>query len=423
MRTQGGEGKEELREQRAALVRLLVVVTAGLVVAAVCGVFATVLVVLALLAMIVLHELGHFATAKCSGMKVTEFFVGFGPRVWAFQRGETTYGVKLLPLGGYCRITGMTSAEDVAPEDEARAYRNQATWKRLMVAIAGSFVHFVLAFIMLVVLFVGPGDPGNFVTNPPADTPIAFVDSFASGPSPAQQAGIRPGDIIQAVNGLAFSGWDQLHDYLAARPGQRVVLTVLEEGHNRTVSVVLANGAKVSLKGQKQHVDAAKAGLLGVSPGNAKFGFLPAVGRAAQAFGSTISSAVTRLATRVADVPSYVHMVANKKAADSPKAVRFVSPVGFVRLANQATEFGISEVLYLLILINIFVGVFNLVPLLPMDGGHVAIALYEKVRSVKLRRPYQVDVNKLAPVLYLVLGLLAFYFVTSLFLDVRDAIN
>ncbi|HUC14226.1 MAG TPA: site-2 protease family protein, partial [Acidimicrobiales bacterium] len=150
------------REQQAALVRLIVVVVGGLVVAALYGALWTVLVVLALIVMIILHELGHFIMAKRAGMKVSEFFVGFGPRIWAIQRGETTYGVKALPLGGYCRIIGMTSAEKVDPADEPRAYRNQPTWRRLSVALAGSFVHFVLALLMLVVLFVGPGDIGNF---------------------------------------------------------------------------------------------------------------------------------------------------------------------------------------------------------------------------------------------------------------------
>jgi len=116
-------------------------------------------------------------------------------------------------------------------------------------------------------------------------------------------------------------------------------------------------------------------------------------------------------------------MLGNQKVADGPKAQRFVSPVGVVRLANQATKIGLSEVLYLLIVINIFVGIFNMLPLLPFDGGHVAIAIYEKLRSLRSRRPYHADVNKLAPVLYAVLAVLAFYAISSLFLDLRDAFS
>jgi len=220
------------REQTGALLRLAVVVAAGLIVAELFGALATVLVVLALLVMIVLHELGHFVAAKRAGMKVSEFFVGFGPRLWSVRKGETTYGIKALPLGGYCRIIGMTNVEKVDPADEPRAYRNQPTWRRLTVACAGSFVHFLLAFVMLVILFLGPGDIGNFVSNPPSNSPVAAVEGFAGGPSPAQLAGLKAGDRIIAVNGRHFSGWDQLTAYLRARPDQRVSLTIERDGHS-----------------------------------------------------------------------------------------------------------------------------------------------------------------------------------------------
>jgi membrane-associated protease RseP (regulator of RpoE activity) len=413
------------REQRAALLRLAVVVVAGLLVAELFGALTTVLVVLALLVVIVLHELGHFVAAKQAGMKVSEFFVGFGPRLWAVQKGETTYGIKALPLGGYCRIIGMTNVESVDPADEPRAYRNQPTWRRLTVACAGSFVHFVLAFLMLVALFLGPGDIGNFVTNPPSDSPVAAVESFAGGPSPAQLAGLKAGDRIIAVNRKHFTGWEQLTSYLRARPGQRVTLTIERAGHSFVTSVVLANGAKVRLKGQKSSLYTKPTGLLGIEiqPSPVRFGLGGSIERAGTAFGATAVSSVSGLARVVSDFGNYTHMLASQKVADSPTAERFVSPVGVVRLANQATKIGLSEVLYLLILINIFVGIFNMLPLLPFDGGHVAIAIYEKLRSLVSRRPYHADVNKLAPLLYAVLAVLAFYAISSLFLDLRDVLS
>lgn len=356
-------------------------------------------------------------------MKVTEFFVGFGPRLWAVTKGETTYGVKALPLGGYCRIIGMTSAEDVDPADEARAYRNQSTWRRLTVASAGSFVHFILAMVLLVVLFWGPGDSGQFISNPPSTTPIGAVDSFKGGPSPAQSAGLKPGDRILAVDGRHFAGWDQLHDYLASRAGRRVTLLVQEKSREVTVYATLANGAKVELPGTNTPLYSKKTGLLGVEVGPVRYSLPGAVAHAGEAFGTTAVTSVKDLGLVVGDCSNYFHMLDNQKAADSPHAVRFVSVVGVVRLANQATAIGWSEVLYLLVLINIFVGIFNMVPLLPMDGGHVAIALYEKARSLRTKRPYHADVNKLAPVVYAVLAVLAFYFVSSLFLDLRDLVS
>jgi membrane-associated protease RseP (regulator of RpoE activity) len=418
----GPESMDE-REQWGALLRLVLVVVAGLVVAEYLGALATVLVVLALIVMIVLHEFGHFVTAKLAGMKVSEFFVGFGPRLWSVTKGETTYGIKALPLGGYCRIIGMTNVEEVDPADEPRAYRNQPTWRRLTVAFAGSFVHFVLAFVMLVVLFLGPGDIGNFVTNPPASNPIGMVDSFTTGKSPAQLAGLKAGDQILAVNGRHFATWDQLTEYLRARAGQKITLTVRGQGHTFTTSTVLANGAKVTVTGMSAPIDTKKTGLLGVEQGPARFGFLGSIEHAGTAFGATAVNSVKGLGTVIGNVGGYVKMLGSQQVADSPTAKRFVSPVGVVRLAHEATEIGWSEVLYLLIIINLFVGIFNLVPLLPLDGGHVAIALYEKVRSLRSKRPYHADVNKLAPVLYAVLAILAFYALSSLFLDLRDLLS
>ncbi|HTW06311.1 MAG TPA: M50 family metallopeptidase [Acidimicrobiales bacterium] len=412
----------DLREQRGALLRLAVVVAAGLVVADLFGALDTVLVVLALVVMIVLHEFGHFVTAKLAGMKVTEFYVGFGPRVWSVTKGETTYGVKALPLGGYCRIVGMTNAEEVAPEDEPRAYRNQPTWRRLTVACAGSFTHFVLALLLLVVLFWGPGDIGNFITNPAANNPIAAVDTFTHGKSPAQLAGLRPGDRIIAINGHHFSNWDQLSAYLKARPGGLVVITVERDGRTVVLRPVrLANGAKVVIAGQSTPIDNRPTGFLGIEVSDVShFGLIGSVEHAGTAFGSTVVYSVTSIGHVVGNVGQYLHMVANPQAAATGK--RFVSPIGVVKLANEATQVGWSEVLYLLILINIFIGIFNMAPLLPMDGGHVVIALYEKVRSLLARRPYHADVNKMAPIVYAVIGVLLFYAVTAMFMDLRQVL-
>ena len=140
-----------------ALLRLLVVVAAGITVAIVLGAWPVLVVILALVAMIMLHELGHFATAKWSGMKVTEYFLGFGPKLWSIRRGETAYGVKAIPAGGYVRIVGMTMLEEVDPVDEARSYRQATFPRRLLVAVAGSAVHFIIAFVLLFSLYAFSG--------------------------------------------------------------------------------------------------------------------------------------------------------------------------------------------------------------------------------------------------------------------------
>ncbi|HYA45347.1 MAG TPA: site-2 protease family protein, partial [Acidimicrobiales bacterium] len=273
----GARAEMDQREQRSALLRLALVVVCGLVAASILGALDTVLVVLALLFMIVLHEFGHFVTAKLAGMKVSEFFVGFGPRLWAVQKGETTYGVKALPLGGYCRILGMTNVEEVDPAEEPRAYRSRPTWRRLSVAVAGSFMHFLMAFVLLTVLFFGPGDVGNFIANPPSDNPIAVVDHFTKGKSPAQQAGLRPGDRILAVNGLHFAGWDELTAYLRAHPGKEVVLTIGRSGRTFRTATVLADGSRVVIAGERSPVYSKPTGLLGIETGPVRYGFVGSV--------------------------------------------------------------------------------------------------------------------------------------------------
>ena len=420
-RHRGGRREPE-REQWSALIRLALVVAAGLVVARLFGALATVLVVLALVVMVLLHEFGHFIIAKLSGMQVTEFFFGFGTRLWTIKRGETTYGVKALPFGGYCRITGMTSAEEVAPEDEPRAYRNQATYKRIAVACAGSAMHFLLAFLMLFALFIGPGDMGNFEAVP-ASNPIASVDGFGQVKSPAELAGLAAGDRILALNGRHFSTWNEMTAYIKARPDQKVAITFESHGRVSTSSVVLANGAKVHLTGMSGPLYSTPTGLLGVEEGPVRYGFFGSIVHAGAAVGNTAASSVASVGRVVGNVSGYAKMVESPKAADGPHAVRFVSPVGVVVLAHETTQVGISYVLWLLILINIFVGVFNMIPLLPLDGGHVAIALYEKVRSLRSKTPYHADVNKLAPVIYAALALILFYGATSLFMDLRQVLS
>ncbi|HEV7886316.1 MAG TPA: site-2 protease family protein, partial [Acidimicrobiales bacterium] len=181
------DGREawEPGEQRRAFIRLAVIVLAAIVAAVATDVVKTVAVVFALIVMIMLHELGHFLTAKWAGMKVTEYFLGFGPRLWSVRRGETEYGIKAIPLGGYVKIIGMSTMEEVAPEDEPRTYRAKGYWQRLSVAVAGSTVHFILAFALLwsLLVFVGWENPNRL--QPVVDQ----ISRLENGPSPAEEAG------------------------------------------------------------------------------------------------------------------------------------------------------------------------------------------------------------------------------------------
>ncbi len=373
----------------------------------------TLLVVLALVVMIMVHEFGHFAVAKWSKMKVTEFFVGFGPRIWSFRRGETEYGVKALPAGGYVKIVGMSSLEELAPEDEARAYRNSSYPRRLAVSAAGSFMHFVMAYLILVILFsvVGVADSTR--------AQVVALSKFPGVTSPAQAAGLKPGDIIYAVNGVRLRSVNTLITKIEASADKAVELGVQRNGRELQLRVIPAKASSLnhSLTGA-----AASKGLIGVELGEplVKAGILSSLWKPFSVIGQYTYATVGALVQHFSPsgISKYVHALQNPASTTSGAgaATRFESPVGIVRLASQAANVGLGAVLTLLFSINIFIGVFNMVPLLPLDGGHVLIATYERIRSRKGRR-YHADMAKLIPVTYAVLVVILLLGVTALYLD------
>jgi membrane-associated protease RseP (regulator of RpoE activity) len=412
---------------RWAVLRLIVMVAAVLAVAYAAGVGETVLLVVALFVCIVLHELGHFLAAKAAGIKVTEFFVGFGPRLWSLRRGETEYGVKGIPLGGYCRIIGMHNLEEVAPADEARTYRQQPVWRRLSVALAGSAMHFLIALAVLFAMFFWTGDSNHYLAVP-ASNPVVGVYGLAHGrQSPAEQAGIRVGDRIVSVDGHRFATFSEVSSYIQARPDQRLTLVIDRGGHLLTVHPTTVNEAEFAPVGTGNPAPTRPTGFIGIATSDVVHsGLWASISEAGGAFVHTAAltlDAFGHLLT-LHGIHNYFHMLSSKKAADSTSAgsVRFESPVGVVRLFHTAAADGLGTVLYLLAVVNLSLGIFNLVPLLPLDGGHVAIAVYEGARS-RRRRRYHADVAKLLPLFYLAIAMIVFLGVTSLFLDIRDLVT
>jgi membrane-associated protease RseP (regulator of RpoE activity) len=409
-------------EQRSALVRLVLLVAAAVIAAEVTGASKTVAVVVAIFVMIMLHEFGHFITAKWADMKVTEFFVGFGPRLWSIRRGETEYGVKAIPLGGYCKIIGMTNLEPVDPVDEPRAYRNKPYWRRLSVAVAGSTMHLIIAFCLLVALNSMVGVEGNPTLQ------VGRLIALSTGQSPAQQAGFHVGDRITAVDGRTFKTWDDLRIYISNHPGQTLHFVVHRNGQDVGLDPTTVDLNKVHIAGN----DAPPAtdqpyGFIGLESyvPTIHYGILPSFGRATTGVGRGIVESVKGLAGLF--TPNGVSAYSNElsghtSATPQPNQPRFLSPVGFVQVAGQAAKSGLRPVIVLLILINLFVAVFNMIPLLPFDGGHVAIATYERIRS-RRGHPYHADVAKMLPATYVVLMVLAFIFLSSLYLDVSHPVH
>ena len=251
---------------RWALVRLVAVIAAVLALAYAAGVGETVLLILALIVCIVLHELGHFLTAKAARMKVTEFFVGFGPTLWSVRRGETEYGVKGIPLGGFCRIIGMHNLEEVAAVDEARTYRQKPLARRLSVALAGSAMHFLIALAVLFAMFFWTGDANNYL-QVPASNPVVGVFGLAHGrQSPAEAAGIRLGDRIVSVDGHRFATFDRLSTFVRARPDQRLTLVIDRGGHLLTLHPTTVNEAEYAAAGTGQPQPTKPTGYLGIEP-------------------------------------------------------------------------------------------------------------------------------------------------------------
>lgn len=361
----------------------------------------------ALLGMILIHEAGHFSFAKLFGIKVEEFFVGFGPRLWSFRRGETEYGIKALPLGGYVRIAGMNPLEEPAPEDRARTFGAKPPWQRAIVLGAGSASHFLLAVIFLAIFFMAVGLP--VYGGPPL---VGRVEATLGGePSPAAEAGLKAGDRILEVDGMEIGDSDELIAYTRDHVGEEIELLVERDGERFTITVTPV----------LSEIDGVEAGRLGILLSEEiiareRSNPFVAVGKAAR---TTVT--MTRLsfvALGQAFSPSGLARIGRQVIGDEDRGLR--DPAGIVgagRLAGQAASSGnLGTLLLLLAGLNVFVGIFNILPLPPLDGGHLAVVVWEKLTGRK------VDMRKLLPITAVVAGLLILLTLSLTYLDFVDPI-
>jgi membrane-associated protease RseP (regulator of RpoE activity) len=404
--------------------------------------FGIVLFFLALMLAIFLHEGGHFLTAKLFGMKVERFFLGFGPTLWSFRRGETEYGIKALPLGGFCKIAGMSPHESdgnfleedrsarrrrtagdgevysgaagavaapprpgPTPTDPSRHFRNKPAWQRAIVLAAGSFTHFVVAILLMWVVLVAIGiGTGQVTTTIDRTVPL---DGGAA--SPAQTAGLQAGDRIVAVAGREVATFEELRAALVDKGGQRITIEYVRDGERRSTTVTPARR-----QGR---------GFLGFQPSEEtrRIGALAAIPRSVDLFWDTTVATVRGLG-------GFVSGLADRVNAPQPAPgggggggeVRDGGPIGIVgitRLAGQAVANNQWAIfIAILIQLNIVVGVFNLLPLPPMDGGYLAFVLWQVVT----RR--EVDLRKVVPVAALIVGLLVMLTVGLVWLDITNPV-
>jgi membrane-associated protease RseP (regulator of RpoE activity) len=370
------------------------------------GIFA--FIVLMLYA-IFFHELGHFVTARWAGIKVSKFFVGFGPTLWSTRRGrqeivvgedgtritqpETEYGVKALPLGGFVKIVGMSAAEEIPPEDEPRAFGAAPAWKRAIVLVAGSVTHFITAFFVLVLIFTVIGVPGE-----PTLTIGAVQPRMDGEPSPAAKAGLEQGDKVLEVAGKPVRQWGEVGARIRGGEGRPLTMVVQKEGEaRRTVKLNPRFGTTP---------DGKRTPLVGIEPESKIVREDPIGGTIAA--GKTMNFLVTSFFQRV---PQALKPSSLGLTGDGPTQDRPFSIVGAGKLAGDLASRGsLADFLGLFVQINIFIAIFNMLPLPPLDGGHLLVLGLEKIRGKPISPRAVMPVAVAVATLLLLLGVLLLYY-------------
>ena len=379
----------------------------------------------ALLVSVMIHEAGHYLTAKKFGMKVTEFFVGFGKKIWSVTKGETEFGLKAIPAGGYCKIVGMTPREELSPADADRAFIKASVPQRLIVLGAGSFLHFVIGFVLLIVLFASVGITSltNQVERVSECIPQTAneVCSAKSVPSPAKNAGIIAGDKIVKVNGLSYQEWSEVVEVIRSSAGKQLDITIDRNGSLINILVTPAS----------RELDGKEIGVLGVvnQVGTITYGPLTAIAKGGSFTIDILQNSVTALISLPSKIPDLVNQTFGNQERD-PEGL--VGVVGVARVSGETAETKalttrekIATFILIIASLNIFVGMFNLLPLLPLDGGHMAVAIADGVRNTRakakgLAKPAPFDVERLTPITMVVFAVMASL---SLLLLTADILN
>jgi membrane-associated protease RseP (regulator of RpoE activity) len=389
---------------------------------------------------VALHEAGHMWTAKLFGMKVRRYFIGFGPRIFSFHRGETEFGLKAIPAGGFCDIAGMTALDEVTEDEAPRAMWRYQTWKRFVVMSAGSVTHFIVGFIILYFMAVSIGLP-NISRAPvikkvePCAQSVVKVakDSVAPVPcgpnsrAPAKEAHLHAGDTFVSVAGKPTPTWSDLVRIVQHQRGSTPV-TVLRDGQR--LHTMLDVATVTSVPASVQHAPGppklAEVGAIGVQYAAVfDYNAASAFGGAGYFTGQMFANAWEGIKLLPQKIPALVQAITGgHRDANTP-----ISVVGASRIGGQAVEQGLWMLFWLLLaLLNFAIGVINLLPLLPLDGGHIAVVLYEKVRDW-LRRlrgkaaGHPVDYTKLAPFTMIVIVIGGAYMLLTVTADIVNPIT
>ena len=361
--------------------------------------------VIGLVISVVLHELGHYLTARWSKMKVTQFFIGFGPRLWSVRRGEVEYGVRALPLGAFVRIVGMNNLDEVDPADETRTYRQAGFGRRVLVVSAGSLMHALIAVVLLTGVYTVYGSQQA--------TGKVLITQVAPS-TPAEAAGLLDGDVVRAFEGREMTTRDEFIGAIQERsPGDGVMLTIEREGRVLDLEVGLGANPYPGREGF------AYLGVVSESEGRVRdavpVAFVDAVGDLGLGVWDSLRGVVTVL--------NPVNVIEHLRGEATDLETRPTTLVGATQVSGAVGESdGLAGVLTVLAAVNIFVGVINMAPLLPLDGGHAVIAIYERLRSRRGQR-YQADAAKMMPVATAVVAVLGMLLLAGLYLDVTRPIG
>jgi membrane-associated protease RseP (regulator of RpoE activity) len=369
--------------------------------------------VFALLFSVMIHEFGHYLTARKFGMRVSEFFLGFGTRIWSRQRGETEFGIKAIPAGGYCRIEGMTPDDERPDGEEGRAFYRASAGKKLIVLGAGSFLHFVLGYILLFTLLAGVG----------VNQVLPVIDSVVPK-SAAAAAGFQKGDEIVAINGDRNTKWQNQLDKIRNSQGKELIFTINRGGTEIDISAAPR---------MTEIDDGSTRYVLGIINefGTKRLSPVASISDAAELTWTFISASAKALVQLPTKIPALWGQTFGGEERDENG---LVGVVGVARVSGQVTSSGeltTSEQIGTFILIvaslNIFVGLFNLLPILPLDGGHMAVAIADALRAfiARLRgrpAPAPIDIKVLTPITAVVFVVLASLTVLLLIADIFNPI-
>jgi membrane-associated protease RseP (regulator of RpoE activity) len=346
-----------------------------------------------LLLLVLLHEAGHFAAARAMGMRVEEFFVGFGPVVWSYARNGIEYGIKSLPLGGYVKIAGM-SADDL---DHPKGYQRAGRWRKLAVVAAGPATNIAIALLVAfcALFFVGLPKSSNIVER---------IDLRLG----AAAAGIQPGDEIIAIGGRDVLDWSDVGE------------TVLALGVNETVEIVVMRGGRVYKYDVKILADAGQPRIgVGAKTVHEPLGFIESAYGSVIAVGNVVTNSLRGLVDLGAGLGNFLGGLTGAEV--DPKN-RPLSPIGAVQIGAQIGGEGLFRALELVMVYSTFLAIFNLLPVLPLDGGRIAIVIYEAAASAVQRKKVEVRPETMARIGFAFTVFILFIGLVAIILDITQPV-